>query len=99
MRKGLLAVLALFACANLRAATLFSEDFEKGLTKRWEAKKFEGLTQYTISREGNNSALQARANSSASGLGVQSEFPVKRAQHLRGAGNWTKRHLAHLTII
>jgi hypothetical protein len=77
MRKGLLAVLALFACANLRAATLFSEDFEKGLTKRWEPVKFEGLTEYKVRKDEGNSVLQAHAASSASGLGTKAEFPIK----------------------
>lgn len=77
MRKGLFAALALIACANLRAATLFSEDFEKGLTKRWEPVKFEGLTEYSVRKDEGNSVLQARAASSASGLGTKAEFPLK----------------------
>jgi len=77
MRKGLLAALALFACANLRAATLFSEDFEKGLTKRWEPVKFEGLTEYSVRKDDGNAVLQARAASSASGLGTKAEFALK----------------------
>jgi hypothetical protein len=77
MRKGFTVSCALIVCANIHAATLFSEDFEKGLTKRWEPVKFEGVTDYSIVKDGNNSALQARAASSASGLAAKAEFAVK----------------------
>lgn len=77
MRKGFFVSCALIACANIHAATLFSEDFEKGLTKRWEMKKFEGVTEYSIIKEGANSELQAHAVSSASGLGAKAGFAVK----------------------
>jgi hypothetical protein len=77
MRLGLIAALGLIACSNIQAATLFSEDFEKGLTKRWEPVKFEGLTEYSIAKDKVGSVLQARAASSASGLGTKAEFAVK----------------------
>ena len=66
MKSGLNAVLGLFlVCANIRAATLFSEDFEKGLTKRWEPIKFQGATEYSIVQQGENSVLQGHADKSA----------------------------------
>ena len=68
---------ALIMCANIHAATLFSEDFEKGLSKRWEPVKFEGVTKYSVVKDDNNSVLQARAASSASGLGTKADFAVK----------------------
>src|SRR6185295_14156651 len=77
MIKGLYLVLGLIACVNVHAATLFSEDFEKGLTKRWEPVKFEGITQYSVVKDEGHAVLQARAASSASGLGAKAEFAVK----------------------
>jgi hypothetical protein len=78
MTKGLKAFLvALAACANLHAATLFSEDFEHGLGKRWEPVKFEGTTEYTVIKDGGSSVLQAHAVSSASGLGAKADFETK----------------------
>jgi hypothetical protein len=74
--KKLIFLLAVFA-VNTFAGTLFTEDFEKGLGKRWEPVKFEGITQYSVIRETTNSFLQARAVSSASGLGVKVNAPVK----------------------
>lgn len=74
---GSIVLFALLAAAKLHAATLFSEDFEQGLTKRWEPVKFEGATQYSIVKEGTNLELQAHAASSASGLGAKAEFPLK----------------------
>src|SRR4051812_16755844 len=72
-------ILAIWAGAALFAqgGTLFSEDFEKGLTGRWEPVKFEGITDYAVVKEDGNSVLRARADSSASGLGAKFNFPVK----------------------
>src|SRR5262245_28683274 len=58
------------------SATLFSEDFEKGLGKRWEAREFEGITDYEIAKEQGNSVLEARANGAASGLGAKVNIPL-----------------------
>jgi hypothetical protein len=69
-------VFAALAIAPTRAA-IFSEDFEQGISKRWEPVKFEGKTDYSIVKEEGSSVLQARAASSASGLGTKAEFPVK----------------------
>ncbi|MGZ5544444.1 MAG: DUF3047 domain-containing protein [Limisphaerales bacterium] len=78
MKFGLNTVLGLFlVCAKINAATLFSEDFEKGLTKRWEPVKFQGLTEYLIVKEDENSVLQARADKSATGLGAKAEFEIR----------------------
>src|SRR5688500_9889522 len=77
MIKGFMTVLALLASANLHAAALFSEDFEKGLSKKWEPVKFEGITQYSVRKDDGNVVLQARAASTASGLGTKVNFPAK----------------------
>jgi len=76
MIKWIVAVGALFA-GHAGAATLFSEDFEKGIGKRWQPVKFEGQTAYTIAKELGNSVLQAKAASTASGLGTKIGIPVK----------------------
>jgi hypothetical protein len=78
MKLGFYSFLAAFlACANIQAATLFLEDFERGLTKRWEPVKFQGLTDYSIVKENGNFVLQAHADKSASGLGTKAEFEIK----------------------
>jgi hypothetical protein len=74
-KKWILALLLTLTVA--RGATLFSEDFEKGLTKRWEPVKFEGTTDYAVVKEDGNSVLRARAEASASGLGLKFNFPVR----------------------
>jgi hypothetical protein len=65
--------------SSMLAGVLFSEDFEKGIGKRWEPVKFEGATQYKIAKEQGNSVLQGYANGTASGLGVKLSIPVKGA--------------------
>lgn len=78
--KGTLTAFALVACGTLfhtQGASLFSEDFAQGLTKRWEPVKFEGRTEYTVVKENGNPVLQAHAESSASGLGAKAEFSIK----------------------
>ena len=62
---------------SIFGADLFSEDFEQGLGKRWEPKKFEGITQYKPTKEQGNTVLEGRANGTASGLGVKVNVPVK----------------------
>jgi hypothetical protein len=78
MKKGIFFAGGLIACAvQVHAAALFSENFEKGLPKNWEPVKFEGQTQYTIAKDDGKSVLQARAASSASGLGTKVQIPLK----------------------
>src|SRR4051812_43057293 len=77
MKKWLL-VLAALVSVSVHAAALFSEDFEQGLSKRWEPVKFEGKTEYSVIKDRTNSVLQARAASSASGLGTKVDVPLKK---------------------
>jgi hypothetical protein len=82
MNKGLYFVCTLLVCAicDNDAAVLFSEDFTQGLSKKWEPVKFEGRTDYTApadDRDKSNKVLQARAASSASGLGTKINIPLK----------------------
>src|SRR3954468_9736456 len=72
-----ISILALVVWGQIQAATLFSEDFERGLTKKWEPVKFEGITEYKVVKDGDGSVLQARATSSASGVGAKTEFALK----------------------
>lgn len=91
--------------SNLQAAVSFSEDFESGLGKRWEPVKFEGATKYSVIKDGTNSALQAEASSSASGLGTRLDIPVKPATTLswrwkmsgipKGSSDDTKKTFDH----
>jgi hypothetical protein len=60
-----------------RGAVLFSEDFENGLSKRWEPVDFEGKTKYTIRKDGTNSVLEAHAQSTASGLAAKINIAPK----------------------
>jgi hypothetical protein len=54
-------------------AAEFQENFEQGLRPIWKKVEFESETKYAIEKEGKNSVLKARAESSASGLGVKFE--------------------------
>jgi hypothetical protein len=68
-------------CSNF-AGTFFSEDFEKGIGKRWEPVKFEGVTDYSTVKEEGGAVLQARANGVASGLGAKVNIPIKSGTNL-----------------
>jgi hypothetical protein len=65
----LLSVFTAFGGEKGRVA--FSEDFEHGLKAIWRPVDFEGETVHSVERDGTNSFLQARADSSASGLAVK----------------------------
>jgi hypothetical protein len=51
----------------------FKEDFEEGLRPIWKKVEFESETRHSIEKDGTNSVLKARAEGSASGLGVKFE--------------------------
>ena len=56
---------------TVRGEELFKEGFEQGLGAQWKKVEFTGETRHTIRTEGTNSFLEARAESSASGLAVK----------------------------
>jgi hypothetical protein len=53
------------------AQPLFKEDFERGIGPEWKKVEFTSETQHTIRKQDANSFLEARAESSASGLAVK----------------------------
>src|SRR5215212_4723321 len=70
-------LLGFAATLTIQAATLFSENFESGLGRKWEPVKFEGITEYKVVKEDGKSVLQARAAASASGIGAKVAIPVR----------------------
>jgi hypothetical protein len=59
-------------CHHLaRAQEFFKEDFQHGISPKWKKVEFTGETQHAIRKEQTNSFLEARAESSASGLAVK----------------------------
>ena len=73
MRIFCLALLAalLFEARAAEGKVLFRENFEFGLSKRWEPVKFEGKTGYGVVKDGESQVLRAKAASAASGLGTK----------------------------
>ena len=75
--RGMLLVSVFFFFAlschrEAKAQVLFKEDFEQGIGPQWKKVEFTGETQHTIRKEGTtNSFVEARAESSASGLAVK----------------------------
>ena len=69
--KVLRIVLGGLAMVAIEGAALFQENFEDGLRPIWKPLEFTGETKHTIVKEGTNSALQAAAEKSASGLAVK----------------------------
>lgn len=55
---------------------IFAETFEEGLTRKWEPVDFEGRTAYSMTAEGTNRFLLARAEKSASGIATKMEDPL-----------------------
>ncbi len=53
------------------------EDFEKGLSDKWQVKEFKGKTDYTVIREGTNSVLRAEASGTASGLIYEYHYDLR----------------------
>ncbi len=86
MKILLILPLLLGALGVSRAETLWIDNFEKGLNPRWEEKSFQGRTEYTLVRDGNNQVLKADSRSSASGLIFKQEFDLR--QYPRLAWRW-----------
>ena len=74
-----LAVLVV-SSAESTETTLFKEDFESGLRPLWKPVKFSGQTKYRIVREGSNSFLEGKAESSATGLAAEVKDLSPRAE-------------------
>lgn len=54
------------------------DDFEAGLSPRWEIKEFHGLTEYTVVTEGRGKVLHARSRGTAAGLVYQEEYDLRQ---------------------
>jgi hypothetical protein len=86
-------------------SVIFKEDFEHGLTGRWKPVKFEGLTHYSIAREGTNSYLEGIADKTASGLASEVSIEPKNRLILswrwkidqipKGGGETDKKNFDH----
>jgi hypothetical protein len=53
------------------------DDFEQGLSPRWEEKSFRGQTSYQVVTEGTGKVLQARSQGAASGLVFKKEYRLQ----------------------
>jgi hypothetical protein len=110
MTRSILGICAglLIAAFNLFATAptvVFKEDFEHGLTERWKPVKFEGLTHYSIAREGTNSYLEGIADKTASGLAAEVSIEPRNRlilswrwkidQTPKGGGETEKKNFDH----
>ena len=80
MRRAL--VLALFCCLAVATGAAAGEvlridDFEQGLSPRWEQKSFSGETSYQVVTEGTGKVLRAQSQGAASGLYFTKEYRLQ----------------------
>ena len=80
MRRAL--VLALFCCLAVATGAaagkvLRIDDFEQGLSPRWEQKSFSGETSYQVVTEGTGKVLRAQSQGAASGLYFTKEYRLQ----------------------
>jgi hypothetical protein len=73
----LLCLLIVVSVAVAQAATLMIDDFEQGLSPRWEKKSFAGETSYQVVTEGTGKVLHARSQGGASGLFFTKEYRLQ----------------------
>lgn len=80
--KRLMGVLLVLLASHAPAADIrLIDDFEQGLSPRWEIKEFHGRTAYKVVAEGTGKVLHAQSRGTASGLVFKliydlSEWPV-----------------------
>ena len=80
MRRALvLSMLCCFAGAAAVSAAEYSriDDFEQGLSPRWEQKSFSGETRYDVVSDGAGKVLHARSQGAASGLFFKREYRLQ----------------------
>lgn len=61
----------------LAGESLRIDDFEQGLSPRWEQKSFNGETNYQVVPEGTGKVLHARSQGAASGLVFKKEYRLQ----------------------
>lgn len=77
MRRTFLLTVAVILVSTALASggeVLRIDDFEQGLSPRWEEKSFQGQTSYQVVTEGTGKVLQARSQGAASGLIFKKEY-------------------------
>ncbi len=84
MKKALLISFLILLCVLMVVPPLPStprwitiDDFERGLTSRWEKRAFRGETRYGIVKMEGGHCLRAESRASASGLFYRIEYDVK----------------------
>jgi hypothetical protein len=81
LRRSLLPFLGLLIVAGVAVApaatALMIDDFEQGLSPRWEQKSFRGETSYNVVADGGGKALHARSQGAASGLFFKKEYRLQ----------------------
>lgn len=79
LRRPIFPLLGLFVAATvaLAATPLLIDDFEQGLSPRWEKKSFSGETSYRVVADGNGKVLHARSQGAASGLVFKTEYRLQ----------------------
>lgn len=83
MRCAAFVLFCLSLCLSARAGeTILLDDFEAGLSPKWEEKSFLGHTRYEVVAEGAGHVLRAQADASASGLVRKIDFDPARCRRL-----------------
>ncbi|PLX96292.1 MAG: hypothetical protein C0621_02110 [Desulfuromonas sp.] len=72
-----LLMMFLFLAPAASAETLLIDDFETGLSPRWEEKVFSGRTRYRVVNDEGNKVLRADSAAAAMGLIFEQEFDPK----------------------
>jgi hypothetical protein len=74
----IISLLLLAATTGAAAAEFIRiDDFEQGLSPRWEQKSFRGETNYQVVTEGTGKVLHARSQGTASGLIFKKEYRLQ----------------------
>lgn len=60
------------------ADEMLLDDYQDGLSPKWEEKSFKGKTEYQVTREDNQLCIHASSNASASGLYYKIDYDTKK---------------------
>ena len=65
-------------CRSAWPDEILLDDYQDGLSPKWEEKSFEGKTEYQVTLEDNQLCIRASSNASASGLYYKIDYDTKQ---------------------
>ena len=81
----------LMSCFSVQGSEILLDDYQKGLSPKWEEKSFQGKTRYEVAREDGHQCIRATSQAAASGLFYEIRYDPKAYPILKW--RWKADHI------